>query len=157
MLRTIAIFAVLEILTVLPLPAASAADGDSALTVIAMSCEYTASPLGVDTPRPRLAWTLDSNRRAIAQQAYQILVASSPERLAADTSDLWDSGKIVSDASIQVEYAGKPLTSGQQCFWKVRVGSRWPGWSVERYRDVDDGFACSARLAGQVDSGGYFP
>ena len=34
---------------------------------------------------------------------------------------LWDSGKVASDQSIQVRYAGKPLVSEQECFWKVRV------------------------------------
>ena len=36
------------------------------------------------------------------------------------TPDLWDSGKIASDDT-QVEYAGKPLNSGQTCYWTVRV------------------------------------
>ena len=37
-------------------------------------------------------------------------MASSEERLAeADKVDLWDSGKVASDQSIQVEYAGKTL------------------------------------------------
>ena len=50
-----------------------------------------------------------------------MLVASTPELLAKDQGDLWDSGKVVSDQSIQVEYAGKPLESRQVCHWKVRV------------------------------------
>ena len=50
-----------------------------------------------------------------------MLVASTPELLAKDQGDLWDSGKVASDQSIQVEYAGKPLESRQVCHWKVRV------------------------------------
>ena len=38
-----------------------------------------------------------------------------------DTGDLWDTGQVESDDSIQVEYGGKPLASHAECFWKVRV------------------------------------
>jgi alpha-L-rhamnosidase len=60
-----------------------------------------------------------------------VLVASSAELLAQDTGDLWDSGEIRSDQSAQIAYAGQPLTSSQQVFWKVRAwdkagaASRW--------------------------------
>ena len=55
------------------------------------------------------------------QTAYQILVASTPEKLAADEGDLWDSGRVASDQSTQVVYAGKPLLSRTRCHWKVRL------------------------------------
>ena len=58
---------------------------------------------------------------ARARELYQILVARNRKELDADQGDLWDSGKVASDQSIQVRYAGKPLVSGQECFWKVRV------------------------------------
>ena len=35
--------------------------------------------------------------------------------------DLWNSGKISSDQSHLVSYAGKQLNSRRQCFWKVKV------------------------------------
>jgi alpha-L-rhamnosidase len=60
-------------------------------------------------------------QRGLKQTAYQILVASSEELLKQDKGDLWDSGKVMSDQSVNVEYAGKSLTSNQRCFWKVRV------------------------------------
>ena len=53
-----------------------------------------------------------------------MLVVSTPELLAKDQGDLWDSGKVASDESIQVEYAGKPLESRTRCHWKVRVWDR---------------------------------
>ena len=36
-------------------------------------------------------------------------------------SYLWDSGKVVSDQSVLVPWAGKPLESGSQVFWQARV------------------------------------
>ena len=65
-----------------------------------------------------------SDVRAEKQTAYRVLVASSPEKLAMEQGDLWDSGKVLSDQTIQVEYAGKPLASRQFCFWKVQVWNR---------------------------------
>jgi alpha-L-rhamnosidase len=59
--------------------------------------------------------------RGIRQTAYQILVASTPEILAKDQGDLWDSGKVASDRSVHIDYQGKPLASGVVCHWKVKA------------------------------------
>jgi alpha-L-rhamnosidase len=48
-------------------------------------------------------------------------VASSPELLDQNKGDLWDSGKVTSSQSAQVEYAGSALTSNATYYWKVRV------------------------------------
>ena len=90
----------------------------------ALRCEYLENPLGIDVPRPRLSWRLttrDATERGQRQTAYQVLVASTPEVLARDTGDRWDSGRVQNDQSIQIEYAGTVLASGQECYWKVRV------------------------------------
>ena len=86
-----------------------------------LRCEYRNNPQGIDETLPRLSWQLDSKERGAQQTAYHILVASTPELLKKNTGDLWDSGKVVSSASIHVVYAGKPLGSRQTCFWKVQA------------------------------------
>jgi hypothetical protein len=86
-----------------------------------LRCEYAVNPLGVDAPNPRLFWTVESNQRGQKQTAYEILAASSPELLAKNMGDLWDSGRVASDETIQIPYAGRPLESSQPVFWKVRV------------------------------------
>lgn len=91
------------------------------VSVVNLTCEYLSNPLGIDTAQPRLSWMLESPLRGQKQTAYQVLVASSPELLAQDQGDLWDTGKVESDQSIQVAYAGKALASHQACWWKVRV------------------------------------
>ena len=53
--------------------------------------------LGIDTARPGRRGRPDSGRRGVMQQAYRGLVAGTPEALAADTGDLWDSGRVPSD------------------------------------------------------------
>jgi alpha-L-rhamnosidase len=98
-----------------------------AADVTSLRCEYLENPLGIDAAKPRLAWKLETRNakpeRGVKQTAYQVLVASTPEHLAKDKGDLWDSGKVESDQSIQVEYQGKPLDSRRRCYWKVRVWS----------------------------------
>ena len=89
-------------------------------TVGNLRCEYQTEPLAIDSPRPRLSWTLSSPTRGARQTAYQILVASSLKKLAADQGDLWDSRKVSSDETSQIEYDGKPLASATDFFWKVR-------------------------------------
>jgi alpha-L-rhamnosidase len=86
--------------------------------------EYLADPVGLDETRPRLSWWVTSEQRDQHQSARQILVASSREKLAADVGDLWDSGRVESAETVNIEYAGQPLTSRQTCFWKVRVWDR---------------------------------
>ena len=87
-----------------------------------LRCEYLDNPLGIDEARPRLSWLIedDPSDRGRRQTAYRILVASDPSRLKKQT-DLWDSGKIASDQTVNIAYAGKPLPSRQLCFWKVKV------------------------------------
>jgi alpha-L-rhamnosidase len=103
-------------------PAAAAAE--STPTVNDLRCEYLVDPLGIDIPQPRLSWMLQSSERGQRQTAYRVIVASSTQLLDAETPDLWDSGQVASNASTQLEYAGKPLQSRQRCFWKVRVWDR---------------------------------
>ncbi len=86
-----------------------------------LRCEHLDNPLGIDLPQPRLSRSLESAERAQRQTAYQILVASNPDQLADDQADLWDSGKVDSDQSAYIRYAGNALQSGARCWWKVRV------------------------------------
>lgn len=86
-----------------------------------LRCEYKVNPIGIDIVKPRLSWHLISEKRAIKQSAYQIQVALSSEALAKEKALLWDSGKVASDQSIHVEYAGPQLHSLQRYFWRLRV------------------------------------
>jgi alpha-L-rhamnosidase len=95
--------------------------GGNGMTVEDLRCEYLADPVGIDAPQPRLSWQLRSQDRGAAQNAYEILVADSAGVLGKGEGTLWSAGKVASGQSQQVVYGGKPLASGQQCFWKVRV------------------------------------
>ncbi len=87
-----------------------------------LRCEYQVNPIGLDERRPRLSWLLiaGGERRGVTQSAYQIVAASSAEKLLAGHADLWDSGKVRSDCTSHVEYEGKALGSGRRAWWSVR-------------------------------------
>lgn len=92
-----------------------------AVEVHDLRCERRIDPLGIGTRVPRLSWKLCSQERGQRQSAYHLLVASTVERLCAGEAELWDSGRVESDESVAVEYAGVPLGSRQRCWWRVRV------------------------------------
>jgi alpha-L-rhamnosidase len=91
------------------------------VTVDGLKCEYRHNPLGIDTAEPRLSWVVESGGRNERQTAFQILAAATPDQLARDHGDLWDSGKVASSDSIGVVYGGQALASMQRVWWKVRV------------------------------------
>jgi len=85
--------------------------------------ENLTDPMGIDTRIPRLSWKIVSAEQDVMQESYHILVASSPERLAQDKGDLWDSDVVKSDSSLWISYKGKALKDNQRVWWKVRVAT----------------------------------
>jgi alpha-L-rhamnosidase len=53
-----------------------------------------------------------------------VLVASSEEALKSGQGDMWDSGVVTNDETLNIVYAGRPLASGQKLFWKAQS---WDG------------------------------
>ena len=56
--------------TILASMTAHCAEQQAELTTSELSCEYATNPLGVDTPRPRFGWLLQSEQRSQLQSAY---------------------------------------------------------------------------------------
>jgi alpha-L-rhamnosidase len=86
-----------------------------------LRCEYMVNPLGIDQTSPRLSWRSSNSERNWKQAAFEILVASTPERLSAGNSDVWDSGKNNSAESVDIVYRGPVLESRHRYYWKVRA------------------------------------
>ncbi len=111
-------------------------NGPGTMTPTQLRCEFRVDPLGVDSPQPRLEWTMHPRDRAARgqkQTAYQVLAASSPALLSKAHGDLWDSGRVASDRMNQIAYRGKPLRSSQGVWWTVRVwdqAGKTSPWSV---------------------------
>lgn len=86
--------------------------------------EDNITPLNVHSVTPSLTWHANVKK----QQAYQVHVASSQQLLDAGKPDLWDSGQVRDQRSVNIAYQGKPLSSNQRAFWRVRV---WPDGASE--------------------------
>ena len=88
-----------------------------------LRCEYLENPQVIDVVNPRLSWVniADAGERGQIQTAMEIRVASTKEKLLNGKADLWNSGKIISDKSNNIRYAGNALTSRQDCWWQVRT------------------------------------
>ena len=99
----------------------TACQDPSALTVEGLKCEWLENPLAIDNTAPHLSWQMKSKQNGAAPSAYQILVATSLDRLNEAEADLWNTGKVSDAASIGIPYGGKPLASRSQAYWTVRV------------------------------------
>ncbi|MGX1095696.1 alpha-L-rhamnosidase [Streptomyces albogriseolus] len=112
-------------------PTTARAGGRSApVEITAPAVEYARHPLGLDEPRPRFSWPMASHEPGMRQSAYQLRVATTASALA--QPDVWDSGRVASDESHLVPYAGPELRPRTRYFWTVRVWDgegRVSGWS----------------------------
>ncbi len=104
----------------------------AAVKPVALRTEYRVNPQGIDEAQPRMTWQIESGQRGAKQTAYQILVASRAKLLKQNKGDLWDSGKVASAETVNIVYAGKPLISREQCFWKV---CEWDGNDKSEWSD----------------------
>ncbi|MGQ7889103.1 family 78 glycoside hydrolase catalytic domain [Paenibacillus sp. WC2504] len=112
---------------------------DATFRVKNLKTEQAVNPLGLDTLKPRLSWQMGSEARSQKQTAYQVLVASTPELLSQDQGDVWDSGKLLSDQSANVAYAGEELQTSHRYYWKVRIWDKddqMSDWSVQDWWEM---------------------
>lgn len=91
----------------------------SDITATLLRTEYKINAF-TDVQKPRFSWELQSSVRNQTQIAMQILVASSIDKLDDAKADCWNTGKVNSDLTAQIEYNGKALASDKTYYWKVR-------------------------------------
>ncbi|WP_372898251.1 family 78 glycoside hydrolase catalytic domain, partial [Stieleria sp.] len=95
--------------------------------------ENFVDPIGFHNPSPVFSWKLPLAADVNAQTAYQIVVHQQSES-GATADPIWDSGKVASDQSVWVPYAGPALESRQQITWRVKFWddqARESEWSEE--------------------------
>lgn len=77
--------------------------------------ENRSNPVGLDTKQPRFSWQLVSDKKNVMQSAYEIKVTDENKK------QVWSSGKVNSDQSVFIPYAGPALTSATRYTVSVRV------------------------------------
>lgn len=78
-------------------------------------CEHMCSPLAVAVQNPRFSWNLYSEKQNVYQDSCRIVVRKE------DGSIVWDSGKIQSRKTLDIEYAGQPLESKCRYIYRIMV------------------------------------
>lgn len=68
---------------------------------------------------PEFGWIFP--QEGVTQSACQVLVASTKNMLKAGKADLWDSGKMETNNSVNISYSGNNLQPNSTYFWKVKV------------------------------------
>ncbi|WP_433524708.1 family 78 glycoside hydrolase catalytic domain [Nocardia pseudovaccinii] len=95
----------------------------SDLVVDYLTVEYQSNPMPLDVDRPRFGWQIVSAVRGVRQAAYELRVGTSPDPQK-DADPVWTSGRVDSDSSIGIVYAGPDLAPRTRYYWTVRV---WAG------------------------------
>ena len=90
-------------------------------SVAALRVDGRVDPVGTRDSHPTFSWQLTGDRQGLMQTAYQVRLASHPERLSDGVPHLWDSGRVETDQSADIVYAGQPLAPTHTYHWQVRV------------------------------------
>jgi len=102
------------------------------LKVGGLNCEYKTNPVGIEAKSPKLSWVVQSDGNGVMQMAYHVIVADNIADINKNVGNAWDSKRVNSSASIQVNYAGKVLQATKNYYWKVTVWNNKghsSGWS----------------------------
>ncbi|MHC5058087.1 MAG: glycoside hydrolase family 78 protein, partial [Planctomycetota bacterium] len=70
-------------------------------------------------PTPEFSWVMNSAERDDVQTACRIRVVSPADKEGGDPVCVWDSGKLPSADSVNVEYGGEPLEAGASYAWRA--------------------------------------
>lgn len=87
----------------------------SPVTIVQLKTEYAETPLGIDVKTPRFSWQMQTELHQSAQTAYRIVVTDENGQQA------WDSGKIDSSLSLNINYGGQLLQPCTRYHWEVTV------------------------------------
>jgi alpha-L-rhamnosidase len=88
------------------------------LNAIDLKCEYLKDPIGIGELKPRFSWLVVSDETNIKQASYRLQVSMEKNNF---DSPIWDSGLVISDASIQIVYDGPKLISRTRYYFRAII------------------------------------
>jgi alpha-L-rhamnosidase len=92
-----------------------------AITFERLLCNYAENPQVIAGDRPQFSWVVNAGGFDRYQTAYHLLVATTPDLLAEDEGDVWDTGKRASARSTHNAFEGSALAPGKTYYWKVQL------------------------------------
>lgn len=99
----------------------------------------------IHSTHPTFGWVVNSTKPNTRQTAYRIIIATSQQKIAKDSADVWDSGKVSSDNSTTVVYTGQALKPRTKYYWKVKT---WDNHGTESPYSSTRGFLTARSLDG---------
>ena len=93
----------------------------SKLTFESLTCNSKENPTAIESKQPLFSWIVKADGFNRSQTAYQVLVASSEEKLNNSDADIWNSRKINSNTSVHIKYKGEALEAMKTYYWKVKI------------------------------------
>lgn len=87
-------------------------------------CEFNPAPLGIDETTLRFNWIIETSEEGFVQKAYEINIATSPEKLLAGEADVYSSGKVVS-TDMAMKASLTALSSYTRYYWEVKIWDNW--------------------------------
>ena len=88
-----------------------------ALDVVNLRTEDYHNPVGIDKSTIHFSWQLQSGQRGVLQTSYSVQIASDT----AFGNVVWESGKVNSDQSVDVEATGFAPAAEKRYYWRVTV------------------------------------
>lgn len=121
-------------------------------TPTGLTVEYIREPAftTINDPKPEYGWTVPA--AAGSQSAYQILVASSAEKIGNRQGDVWDSGQVRSHTSANVAHGGSELQPNTTYYWTVRI------WDQDNRTSeyASPQMFATGNFRGMISSGNWF-
>jgi alpha-L-rhamnosidase len=91
------------------------------INVIGLKVQSMTNPIGIGIANPQFSWQWQSSTRGTLQSAYEIMAATTAEKLNKGDADTWKTGMVESAAQTYIEYSGSTLQSCKTYYWKVRI------------------------------------
>jgi alpha-L-rhamnosidase len=122
-----------------------------------LKTENQDKPKGISIAKPNLSWQVKFLTKTGKQTGYQLIVSSTEAGLKKNVGDAWDSKKVVSALSENIEYNGKVLESGKKYFWKVKIWNekaKASAWSAASFFEMGDlnKIVWQANWIGKIDT-----
>ncbi|MFA6289758.1 MAG: family 78 glycoside hydrolase catalytic domain [Opitutaceae bacterium] len=96
---------------------------NSRVSPLRLSANALGNPIGINDRSPVLRWELPEVNYTKPPTSWQIHVADSPEALARNEANYWDSGWIEAERMNEAAYQGRPGGSRKRLWWRVRLRS----------------------------------
>ncbi len=91
------------------------------LSITSLKTDYKTNPIGIDNPKPKLSWIIQSDQMNTMQKSYEIRASLNLKDVQKGRNLLWKTEQVATSKSIHVKYAGSPLHSFQRIYWQVRI------------------------------------